>query len=72
MNTYLNYRIGNSTGNISSHREEDEVSLPSRNDSISLDQPDINGTFIVKCVNGPFVISGRKTYTLDLILNQSF
>jgi hypothetical protein len=71
MITYLNYRIGNCTGNISIHREEDEVSLPSRNDSISLNQPDINGTFIVKFVNGPFELSGRKTYTLDLTTNQS-
>jgi len=71
MTTYLNYRIGNCTGNISTHREEDEVPLPNQNESILLNQPDIVGTFIVKSVNGPFLLSGRRTYTLDLTTNHS-
>jgi len=66
MITYVNYRIGNITGNISTHRNEDEFVLPKQNDSISLNQPDICGIFTIQNVNGPFTLSGRRTYTLDL------
>jgi hypothetical protein len=66
MITYINYRIGNVTGNVSIYNNNDEVVLPKRNEIIALNQADIPGTFIIQSVNGPFTLSKRRTYTIDL------
>jgi len=66
MITYINYRIGNVAGNISTHDNEEEVLLPKPNEKITLNQPDITGAFSIQAVNGPFTLSNRRTYTLDL------
>jgi hypothetical protein len=66
MITYINYRNGNVTGNISNYNNDDEIVLPKKDDSITLDQADITGTFTILSVNGPFMLSNRRTYTLDL------
>src|ERR1035437_8984177 len=66
MITYINYRIGDVTGNISNYNNDDEVVLPKKDDSITLNQADVTGTFTIQSVNGPFTLSNRRTYTLDL------